>query len=128
MSEVNEKELLQMIIDTQASRIKDQEETIKELRIMVEELRSLKANLEETLDEFRRQFFGVKSEKASDSKSNEIVDSKKESVKVKSHTRERKPKATREELYANLPIVEIICPVAESERFCDWCNAEMLSI
>ena len=27
MSEVNEKELLQMIIDTQASRIKDQEET-----------------------------------------------------------------------------------------------------
>ena len=52
----------------QASRIADQEATIKELRIMVDELRSLKANLEETLEEFRRQFFGVRSEKTSASK------------------------------------------------------------
>lgn len=129
MSELNEKELLlQMVIDTQASRIKDQEETINELRIMVDELRSLKTNLEETLEEFRRQFFGVKSEKASVSKQKESMDTEKKSVKVKSHTRERKPKATRDELYANLPIVEMICPVAESERFCDWCNAEMISM
>ena len=128
MSEINEKELLQMVIDTQASRIKDQEETIKELRIMVEELRSLKTNLEETLEEFRRQFFGVKSEKTSVPQLKESMDADKKSVKVKSHTRERKPKATRDELYANLPIVEIIVPVVESERFCDWCNAEMISM
>ena len=128
MSETNEKELLQMVIDTQASRIKDQEETIKELRIMVEELRSLKTNLEETLEEFRRQFFGVKSEKTSVPQLKESMDADKKSVKVKSHTRERKPKATRDELYANLPIVEIIVPVVESERFCDWCNAEMISM
>ncbi len=128
MSKNNEKELLQIIIDTQASRIKDQEETIKELRIMVDELRSLKTNLEETLEEFRRQFFGVKSEKTSTSQQKETMDTKKESVKVKSHTRERKSKATRDELYANLPIVEIVCPVAESERLCDWCNSEMISM
>ncbi|MFI3238962.1 MAG: IS66 family transposase [Lachnospiraceae bacterium] len=128
MAELNEKELLQMVIDTQASRIKDQEETIHELRVMIEELHSLKANLEETLEEFRRQFFGVKSEKSSSSKQNETIDMKKESIKVKSHTRERKPKATRDELYANLPIVEIICPVAENERFCDWCNSKMISM
>lgn len=126
MSVNEEKELLQMVIETQASRIKDQEETIKELRSMVNELRSLKANLEETLEEFRRQFFGVKSEKSSTPKQEEPVIEKKESIKVKSHTRERKPKATRDELYANLPIKEIICPVPDNERFCDWCNAEMV--
>ena len=68
MSAKEENELLKMVIETQASRIRDQEETIKELRAMVDELRSLKANLQETLEEFRRQFFGVRSEKTSPSK------------------------------------------------------------
>ena len=54
MSVTEENQLLKMVIETQASRIKEQEETIKELRLMVDELRSLKANLEETLEEFRR--------------------------------------------------------------------------
>ena len=70
MSTKEENTLLKTIIETQASRIKEQEETIHELRKMVAELQSLKANLEETLEEFRRQFFGVKSEKTS-SKSKE---------------------------------------------------------
>ena len=65
MSVTEENQLLKMVIETQACRIKEQEETIKELRLMVDELRSLKANLEETLEEFLRQFFVVKSEKTS---------------------------------------------------------------
>ena len=125
MSVTEENQLLKMVIETQASRIKEQEETIKELRLMVEELRGLKANLEETLEEFRRQFFGVKSEKTS-SKSSFKDETK--AVPVKAHSRQRKPKATRDELYANLPIREILCPVKESERFCDWCNSEMVAI
>ena len=124
MSVSDENALLKMVIENQASRIREQEETIKELREMVSELRGLKANLEETLEEFRRQFFGVKSEKTF---KKDLSDSTK-SVKVKSHTRQRKPKATRDELYANLPIREILCPVPEDERFCDWCNAEMIPI
>lgn len=125
MSLSDENELLKIIIENQASRIREQEETIKELREMVNELKGLKVNLEETLSEFQRQFFGVKSEKTSlkaDSKN------EKKSVKVKAHTRERKSKATRDELYADLPVREILCPVLESERFCDWCNAEMVSV
>ena len=125
MSVSEENQLLKMVIETQASRIKEQEETIKELRNMVDELRSLKANLEETLEEFRRQFFGVKSEKTT-SKTGSKEETK--TVPVKAHTRQRKPKATREELYANLPIREILCQVEESERFCDWCNAGMVAI
>ena len=63
MSYADENALLKMIIETQASRITEQEASIKELRTMVDELRSLKANLEETLEELRRQFFGVRSER-----------------------------------------------------------------
>ena len=127
MSLSDENTFLKMVIETQASRIKEQENTIRELREMVDELRSLKANLEETLEEFRRQFFGVKSEKTT-SKSKDESQAVKKTVTVKEHTRKRKPKATRDELYADLPVREIICPVEESERFCDWCNAEMIPV
>ena len=127
MSVKQENEYLKMLVETQASHIRNQEETIKELRTMIDELRSLKANLEETLEEFRRQFFGVKSEKTSPVVEDTQADAeKKESIQVKSYARERKSKATRDELYGNLPVKEIICPVPDSERFCDWCNAEMI--
>lgn len=127
MSVEQENEYLKMLVETQASHIRNQEETIKELRTMIDELRSLKANLEETLEEFRRQFFGVKSEKTSPVVEDTQADAeKKESIQVKSYARERKSKATRDELYGNLPVKEIICPVPDSERFCDWCNAEMI--
>ena len=126
MSLSDENKLLKTIIENQASRIREQEETIKELREMIQELKGLKANLEETLIEFQRQIFGTKSEKTVKTKEDSPKDKK--SIKVKSHTRERKPKATRDELYADLPIREILCPVKDSERFCDWCNAEMVSV
>lgn len=129
MSATEEIELLKKIIEMQASRIEEQEATIKELRGVVDELRSVKANLEETLEEFKRQFFGVSSEKTSARKKKEVSSPEEtKKVNVKAHTRERKPKATREDLYANLPVREIICPVPETERFCDWCNAEMVPL
>ena len=96
---------------------------------MIDELRSIKANLEETLEEFRRQIFGVRSEKTSASKSTE--EPKKEEAKkihVKAHTKERKPKATRDDLYKDLPIREILCKVPDDERFCEWCNSEMVTM
>ena len=45
MSYEDENKLLKMVIETQASRIADQEATIKELRSMVDELRSLRGCL-----------------------------------------------------------------------------------
>lgn len=123
MSVSDENALLKMIIETQASRIQEQEATIKELRQMVDELRSLKANLEETLEELRRQFFGVRSEKTP--REEKASSEAKKTVTVREHTRERKPKAKRDELYADLPIREVICSVPESKRYCDWCNSPM---
>lgn len=55
--------LMQTIIDQQEKRIREKDAVIADLRKLVDELQSLKANLEETLKEFQRQFFGVRSEK-----------------------------------------------------------------
>ena len=120
-----------MHIKEQSARIDEQATTIEELRALVDELRSLKANLEETLEEMRRQLFGVKSEKTStkdkknDELTNEDTDAKTASIKVKEHTRTRKPKATREDLYADLPARDVICLASDEERKCPYCNAEM---
>ena len=68
MSLQDEVKLLKQINEMQASRIEEQEKTIEDLRIVIDELRSIKANLEETLEEFKRQIFGVRSEKNCPSK------------------------------------------------------------
>ena len=125
MSYKEEIQLLNRIIETQASRITEQETTIQQLQSIIDELRSIKANLEETLEEFRRQIFGVSSEKTS-SETKEKVEKK--TIQVKGYSTTRKKKATREELYANLPIREIVCKVCETENHCDWCNAPMVSL
>ena len=124
--------LMQTIIDQQEKRIQEKDAVIADLRKLVDELQSLKANLEETLKEFQRQFFGVRSEKtkAPDKKQEQqnATAEPAKTVKVKSHTRQRKPKATRKELYANLPVREIVIPLTEEERRCPYCNAEMTTI
>ena len=50
-------------IQSQDARILEQEQAIAQLRALVDELRLLKSGLEETLEEFKRQLFGTKSEK-----------------------------------------------------------------
>lgn len=62
--------LMRMVIEQQKSYIQMQEERLAEkdaaiadLRALVEKLQSLKANLEETLEEFRRQFLACEAKK-----------------------------------------------------------------
>ncbi len=128
--------LMQMVIEQQKSYIQMQEErmaekdaTIADLRALVGELQSLKANLEETLEEFRRQFFGVRSEKAKKQPQAEAPEEEQPPTEVRSHTRTpRKKKATREELYAALPVQEVRVPLTEEERRCAYCNAPMKTV
>jgi transposase len=119
-------------IQLQETRMAEKDATIADLRKLVDELQSLKANLEETLNEFRRQFFGVSSEKtaAGEQKSDsspvgETPVEEPKKIEIKSHTRERKPKSRRSDLYANLPVKEVLIPLTDEQRFCDYCNAEM---
>ena len=117
--------LQQMVIDSLTTRLKDQEQSNQELQATIADLRSLVANLQETINEFKRQFFGIKSEKTSQKSNKEEPEPAKKDVQVKAYTAKRKPKATKEELYGQLPVNEILCPVPDNERFCEWCNAEM---
>lgn len=101
----------------------------------MDEIQSLKANLEETLREIRRQFFGISSEKISSvrkepasSTEGETHQEEPKQIEVKSHTRIRKLKSRREEFYANFPVKEVITPFAEEQKFCEYCNAEMTVI
>jgi len=90
--------------------------------------------MEETHNEFRRQFFGISSEKADkqkddpeDSKTETLDDNQKEKISVSSYSREkRKKKSTRDDLYANLPVREVLCKVPQVQQFFDYCNSEMV--
>ncbi len=128
--------LMQMVIEQQNLQIQMQEKRMAEkdamiadLRALVGELQSLKANLEETLEEFRRQLFGVRSEKAKKQPQPEETEEQQPKTEVRSHTRApRKKKATREELYAALPVQEVKIPLTEEERHCAYCNALMHTV
>lgn len=134
--------MLQAIVEQQQAYIKAQDErmaekdaTIADLRKLVDELQSLKANLEETLEEFRRQFFGVRSEKTKSKSADETVsdgnddqETDSDTVTVKSHERKRKAKSKREDIYAGLPVREVVIPLTDDQRHCEYCNAEMVVI
>lgn len=84
------------------ARMAEKDETIAELRRLVDELQSLKTNLEETLHEFKRQLFGTASEKTISQKTDteeETSQEEKTAIRIKEHTRERKPKSRRNQLH-----------------------------
>jgi len=121
---------LKKINEAQEARIKEQAVTIDNLRIMIADLQVTVANLNETLDEFRRKFFGKSSEKVSISDGKEMPDSKEEIqepkiITVAEHTRTRKQKSSRADLYASLPIRYVKCDVPENQRLCSDCDAPM---
>lgn len=121
-------------IQMQEARMAEKDATIADLRKLVDELQSIKANLEETLREIRRQFFGISSEKTSDSSKkaassiSEVPEEEPKQIEVKSHTLERKMKSRRDDIYANLPVKEVLIPLNDEQKICEYCNAEMVVI
>ena len=117
-----------MHIQSQDARILEQEQTIAQLRALVDELSLLKAGLEETLEEFRRQLFGVKSEKTKTvpADAEDETEAPPAKTTVKGHTRTKKKKATRAERYADIPARDVIIPVTDKDRLCSYCNAQMV--
>ena len=126
---------LQAHIEDQKERLAEKDATIADLRRLIDELLSLKANLEETLAEFRRQLFGTRSEKTGSKSTDETVPEKGDgsetgsgTVNVKPHVRKRKAKSKREDIYADLPIRQVVIPLTDEQRRCAYCNAEMVVI
>lgn len=139
---LNIEETLQHLQKTNSEleqRLKEKEDTIADLRATVTELRTtisdLRAtivNLTETLDELKRKLFGSSSEKTSGTVSEELADGEtaekteqEDTSSVKEHTRTRRKKSVRADLYEALPVQEVRCDVPEGERICPDCNAVM---
>ena len=109
-------DMIQLLLNTN----KEQEQTIVDLRATIKELRSTIANLNETIDELKRKIFGTSSEKI------RRPDQEEETVTVvKEHTRTRRKKSVRADLYEALPIKEISCDVPPEERICPDCGSPM---
>lgn len=111
----------------------EKDATIADLRKLVDELQGLKANLEETLAEIRRQLFGTRSEKEAvrredAAREDGSCQETPQKIEVKEHTRERKRKSRRDELYAGLPVRKVIILLSDEQRHCGYCNAEMATI
>ena len=112
--------------------IADLRDTVTELRTTISDLRATIVNLTETLDELKRKLFGSSSEKTSETVSEELADGEtaekteqEDTSSVKEHTRTRRKKSVRADLYEALPVQEVRCDVPEGERICPDCNAVM---
>ena len=122
--------------------IEEQSQTISNLNAVINELRQVKADLEETVREFQRHLFGTSSEKTNRSSegndsnpldddapddATEGDDNRKQlhTYTVKEHTATRKPKSSRNDLYKDLPVVEKNVPAKRSECTCPWCKSQM---
>lgn len=111
----------------------EQAKTNEDLRTTIKTLQQEIANLNETLDEFKRMLFGTSSEKTKKAKTSDdedIITVGEESAPttIKEHTRTRKPKSVRKDLYAALPVKEIPCDIPESERLCPDCDTRMVHL
>ncbi len=95
--------------------------------LMIKVLQATIANLNETIDELRRQIFGTSSEKSRKKATSEdmVEVGEAKEWKIKEHTRVKKPKAVRKDLYAALPVREIKYQVSENDRHCPDCDSEM---
>ena len=114
-------DMIQLLLSTN----KEQEQTIVDLRATIKELRSTIANLNETIDELKRKIFGTSSEKTRRPDQEEGIQEEETVTVVKEHTRTRRKKSVRADLYEALPIKEISCDVPPEERICPDCGSPM---
>ena len=119
-------EQTEAVIALMRKTIADKDGQIKQLQQTIEQLQATVANLTETIEESRRKFFGSSSEKTGRQETGEEKEAGK--ITVSSYTRERKPKSKREDIYKNLPAVEVRCPVPEGQRLCPDCDTPMKTV
>ncbi|MCD7823532.1 MAG: IS66 family transposase [Oscillospiraceae bacterium] len=120
--------LLRKTIEEKDAQIAGLKETVTRLNATIDTLNSTVANLNETIEEMRRKIFGVSSERTSRKQkpADDEPGESTETVTVRNHTRAKsKPKSTREDLYAKLPVVEVRCPVPDDQRLCPDCDTPM---
>lgn len=118
-------QILQTTNEQQSAQIKEQADTIRQLRTLVEELQGTIANLEETVREFQRMLFGSISEssKKRSSQSKKKSDEGETEIVVSAH--KRRSRSSKKELLKDVPIREVKIDVPEEERFCPDCHTAL---
>lgn len=130
-------ESLRQLVDSQRHTI---EQMTKSHEEQTAQLNQTIANLNETVEYLKKKLFASSSEKTKKEAFpgqmdlfNEAEGTADPSVPepaleeaVGGYKRKaKKPKATREEILAGLPVVEVPCTVPDEDRNCPYCNAPM---
>ena len=130
-------ESLRQLVDSQRRTI---EQMAKSHEEQTAQLNQTIANLNETVEYLKKKLFGSSSEKTkkdtfpgqmdlfneAEAAADPSVPEPALEEAVGGYNRKaRKPKATREEILAGLPVIEIPCTVPEEDRNCPYCNTPM---
>ena len=134
MEELSKDQLISRLYDSMVSS-DEQKKMIQELQQTISTLNSTIANLNETIRELRNKIYGRSSESAAGGKTRSkaipVQDGDPEGqdvpdeVHVSGYTRPRKGKATRDELYNQLPVREEVYSLPEDQRACPICGTPM---
>lgn len=130
-------ESLRQLVDSQRLTI---EQMAKSHEEQTAQLNQTIANLNETVEYLKKKLFASSSEKAkkdafpgqldlfneAEAASDPSVPEPALEEAVGGYNRKaRKPKATREEIFAGLPVTEIPCTVPDEDRNCPYCDTPM---
>ena len=130
-------ESLRQLVESQRLTIEQMSKSYEE---QTAQLNQTIANLNETVEYLKKKLFASSSEKSNKdvfpgqiNLFNEAEAAADPSVPeptleeaVRGYNRQaRKPKATREEILAGLPVIEVPCTVPDEDRNCPYCNTPM---
>lgn len=120
--------------------IRSQTKAMESLQKTIEQLQQELSNKQAEVDYFKAKLFGSSSERfktpfpgrlsmfdQEDDRTPELIEP--EMIEVSSHKRERKPKATYEEMFESIPSRQIpLDTLTEEEKTCSVCNTPMVPI
>ena len=130
-------ESLRQLVDSQRLTI---EQMVKSHEEQTVQLNQTIANLNETVEYLKKKLFASSSEKAekpafpgqlnlfneAEAAADPSVPEPTLEEAVGGYNRKaKKSKATREEILAGLPVIEVPCTVADEDRNCPYCNTPM---
>ena len=140
MGTSNGTELVQLLKDTIEYLKKENENLRKtngELMERIQELNQTAANLNETVEYLKRKLFGTSRERQEDDpnqlsffneaekEADPAVPEPKEEEVVAGYQRQKKGKNSRDGIYGDLPVQEILCSMEEEDKKCPLCGEEM---
>lgn len=130
-------ESLRQLVDSQRRTIEQMARSHEE---QTAQLNQTIANLNETVEYLKKKLFASSSEKtkkdtfpgqmdlfneAEAAADPSVPEPTLEEAVGGYHRKAKKPKATREEILAELPVIEVPCTVADEDRNCPYCNTPM---